>query len=117
MLVTCVQLLQKNVLKEEEHLQQEGNRPIMSALYPVGDGTQVEGREHRQRGGNTGGGEGTQVEGTQVEGREHRQRGGNTGRGEGTQVEGRENRWTGGNTGEGEGTQAEGGNTGGREGT
>ena len=36
------QFLQKNVLEEEEHLQQEQDKPIMYALYLVGDGTQVE---------------------------------------------------------------------------
>ena len=45
MVVYCAHLTQKNVIEEEECLQQEQDVPIMSALYLVGDGTQSEGRE------------------------------------------------------------------------
>ena len=42
MVVTHVQQLQQDNLKEEERLQQERDGPIVSALYPVAEGSEVE---------------------------------------------------------------------------
>ena len=42
MVVTCAQQLQQDNLEEEEHLQQERDGPIMSALYPVAEGSEAE---------------------------------------------------------------------------
>ena len=42
MVVTRTQQLQQDNLKEKERLQQERDRPIMSALYPVAEGSEEE---------------------------------------------------------------------------
>ena len=42
MVVTRAQQLQQDNLEEEEHLQQERDGPIISALYPVVEGSEAE---------------------------------------------------------------------------
>ena len=42
MVVTRAQQLQQDNLEEEEYLQQERNGSIVSALYPVAEGSEVE---------------------------------------------------------------------------
>ena len=42
MVVTRAQQLQQDNLKEEVHLQQERDGPIVSALYPVAEGSEAE---------------------------------------------------------------------------
>ncbi len=42
MVVTRAQQLQQDNHEEEEHLRQERDRPIMSAPYPVAEGSEAE---------------------------------------------------------------------------